>query len=624
MKRRLIPLLLVFSITNVAAGQIFDQVSIKFIRDSIQNILERYDVPGAGVAITCKDSLIWADGIGVADMKTKKPVNSHTLFRVASITKSFLSIGILKLVEEGKLQLDAKLSDLIPEIKIENPWEKTDPVRLVNVLEHTAGFDDMHFNEFYSPGGKILSAKEILEINPASRRVRWRPGTRMSYSNPGYAVAGYLLEKFTGERYEEYLKELILIPLGMNDGTFDRSEIEPGKVPIGYEIIDGNAVAVGYREVSFRWAGSLNASASDMAGFVRFLLNRGWSGESQTIDTSLVFRMETHTTSYASEKGLKGGYGLANMISVKGNVISYGHSGGIDGFISKYRYFPSVGLGFVVLLNMVSNEAYKEISDLLQNYLTKDMKQKAELSANSYNAKDYKKLAGYYSLRNPRNDIFSGPARLLQGIRIINKGDTIYSKMFMQDHQVMIPVSDHIFRYKGYCDGHLYFGKNGNGQLFFVNSNLGEDYYEKRSLFIHSIALCSFIISIVVMLLIVPVSIGWWISYLFKKVKNVIFLDHSLFLLAIVALIATLLSVSNLQLSQLYQIGMVSFRTVTFFFGTIIFAILSAGGIYFVFRYSRKRRGFNKYYMVLTATAFAVALIFCISWNIIGLRLWAY
>lgn len=114
-------------------------------------------------------------------------------------------MGVMQLVEEGKLSLDEKVQDLVPHVEIKNPWHKTDPVRVKHLLEHTAGFGDIHFSEFYNTrDNPNISLEKALGINPNSRKVRWRPGTRYSYSKPGYAIAGYIIEKVTGQSTFSY------------------------------------------------------------------------------------------------------------------------------------------------------------------------------------------------------------------------------------------------------------------------------------------------------------------------------------------------------------------------------------------------------------------------------------
>jgi hypothetical protein len=102
-------------------------------------------------------------------------------------------------VKEGRLELSTPIRKIIPEIYFDNPWRDEDPVRIVHLLEHTSGIDSDHFNEAYNlHDDPDIPLGEVLAINPDSRRVQWRPGSRMAYSNDGYTVLGHILERVTG------------------------------------------------------------------------------------------------------------------------------------------------------------------------------------------------------------------------------------------------------------------------------------------------------------------------------------------------------------------------------------------------------------------------------------------
>src|ERR1700739_2447680 len=102
-------------------------------------------VPGAGVALFDRNGVTWVGGLGYADVGKKRPVDADTLFRAGSISKGFVAVALMQVVDQGKMRLDARLKDIAPEIPVDNPWEESDPVTVAEVLEHTAGFDDMHF-----------------------------------------------------------------------------------------------------------------------------------------------------------------------------------------------------------------------------------------------------------------------------------------------------------------------------------------------------------------------------------------------------------------------------------------------------------------------------------------------
>ena len=135
----------------------------------------------------------------------------------------FVSLAILKLQEQGLVSLKDKVRDLVPEIEFKNPWSKTAPVLVEHLLEHTTGWDDIHLTE-YALNDPALSLKQGLDYHPHSRTSRWMPGTRMAYCNSGPPVAAYIVEKITGQTFEDYVEEHFFQPMGMESMTFFASE----------------------------------------------------------------------------------------------------------------------------------------------------------------------------------------------------------------------------------------------------------------------------------------------------------------------------------------------------------------------------------------------------------------
>src|SRR4030095_8103453 len=145
----LILILLPFS--TVSFSQKTESInSIKQLTDSIDVIMKQEKITGLMLGITTKDSVIFSGGFGYADLDTRRKVDEGTLFRMGSITKMFMSLAIMKLVNEGKLKLDDELKKIAPEVPFQNKWESTNPVRVVHLLEHTTGFDDIKINRMYS------------------------------------------------------------------------------------------------------------------------------------------------------------------------------------------------------------------------------------------------------------------------------------------------------------------------------------------------------------------------------------------------------------------------------------------------------------------------------------------
>ena len=203
------------------------------LRDSIESEIDGAGVPGAGVVLFSADSIRWEGYFGLADRVSERPVTDKTVFRAGSISKSVVSTASLLMVEEGRLDLQAPVRDLAPEIKIQNPWADTDPVRVVHLLEHTAGFDDFEIHEYVSRSPNI-TLREGLAINPATRQVRWRPGMYSSYSNAGPPVAAYIVEKKSGQPFNSFVIDRIFEPLGMRASSFLRDDRTKGHLATGY------------------------------------------------------------------------------------------------------------------------------------------------------------------------------------------------------------------------------------------------------------------------------------------------------------------------------------------------------------------------------------------------------
>ena len=193
--------------------------------------------------------------------------------------------SILKLASEGKLSLEDPIRKLIPEIWFENPWEATDPVCVADLLEHTTGWDDWNARE-YVKDGKGMTLRQGLDYDHHSRVSRWRRGTRMAYCNSGPPVAAYIVEKITGQRFEDYVTQNFFLPIGMKTATY----FEQPSPQMTTLYLDGKTPTP-YWNFFERPAGSINASARDMAAYVQFYLNRHIELNAKTIELACLSSM---------------------------------------------------------------------------------------------------------------------------------------------------------------------------------------------------------------------------------------------------------------------------------------------------------------------------------------------
>jgi CubicO group peptidase (beta-lactamase class C family) len=231
-------------------------------------------VVGVQVALVDREGASWAAAYGHLDKEKTRPATNEAIFRAGSISKSFTGVLAQMLVEDGALDLNARLADAVPAIAFQNKWEATDPVRLVHLAEHTSGWDDIHFSEYrsFAPDITLL---EGLAVNPKSRTSRWRPGRYGSYCNAGPSALAAAMEAATGRRYENLIDERIFAPLGIARASFLLTPDVAGDLSKSYAPLGEEEP---YTHIGMRPAGSLNISASELAKFVAFLIRRGEAG----------------------------------------------------------------------------------------------------------------------------------------------------------------------------------------------------------------------------------------------------------------------------------------------------------------------------------------------------------
>jgi CubicO group peptidase (beta-lactamase class C family) len=475
--------ILVCAVALAASGTLLAQQqdpfprSVEEFRNAVQAVLSDTGVPGAGIALVRASGVEWAGGVGVADRAANTPVIANTHFRAGSISKTFVASAIVQMYLDGDIDLDAPVLEIAPELRIDNAWEPAAPVRVIHLLQHTAGFDDMHFNEIYAtPGAPELTLEQVLRLNVASRVVRWRPGTRMSYSNPGYAIAGYLIEKVTGEKYEDRIAARIFKPSGMPTSSFYLTQQDEAILAKGYR--DRSGPPVPYSPIYLRPAGNLHTSALELGSFVHVLLNWGETATDLVIDPEYLSNMEHPRTTLAADAGLRNGYGSGIASSSIEGFPMLGHGGGIDGFISTYQYSTSRDVGFVVLLNSThSSEAMRRISQLAVRYLKADVEAPPKPQV-TVAAAVLQSHAGYYHPANPRNQAMAFVQWLMSGESISVKDDRLALKPVFGDSRDLIPVSDSLFRFDADPEASRVFTKDADGLPIFAG---GSSYAQKRS-----------------------------------------------------------------------------------------------------------------------------------------------
>ncbi|MEO0424659.1 MAG: serine hydrolase domain-containing protein [Pseudomonadota bacterium] len=432
------------------------------LSERIAKTVEESDVAvGLVASLVDADGVLWAEGFGYADKASQTPATADTPFRAGSISKSITGLISARLAEDGILDLDTPLREVAPEIEFTNRWEDEDPVRLVHLLEHTTGWDDIHISE-YRDFGPNPSTEEGLRFNPRSRTSRWRPGRYASYANSGPASMGFVLEKLTGRTFEDLAQSLVLDPIGAGTATFDQSADTAELTATSYRP-DGSPSP--YTRIWASASGSLSLSVRDLGQLARLYIRRGEMNGERVISTAAIERIETPTTSLAGEQGLAHGYGLGNYASFYDDVEYRGHDGGIDGFISTYAYRKDAGVGFAMMINSPDGETFRAVRKLLTSYLNTQYPSTAAAPTPT-DATNLERFAGYYRPFTPRNEFTRLISDIAGVVRIRAQGESLtMTPLLGGETERFVPTGEHSFAGEGRAAPELLFYEGPSGSL---------------------------------------------------------------------------------------------------------------------------------------------------------------
>ncbi len=594
--------------------------SIPELKAQLETILHDEHIPGVSVAIVHRDGPEWVAGVGLADVASATPATSATLFRIGSTSKAFTSLAILQLVNEGKISLQDPVRKLVPDVWFENPWEATDPVRVVDLLEHTTGWDDMHLREFAkdAPG---LSLSEGLNYDHHSRTSRWRPGTRMAYCNSGLAVAGAIIEKVTGQRFEDYVDKHLFKPIGMATATY----LPPQGRPTTTLYHPDGKTPYRYSHILLRPAGSINASAEDMAAYLQFYLNRGHAHGTAVMPAESIDRVEVPTRSWAAQNGLRLGYGLSNYATVAHGFVYHGHDGGVNGGLTRIAYLPEFGVGYSFSINAGNGNAFEAIATALQAYVTRELARPAPPAAAPMPAAaaDY---AGWYQPDSPRIAMFAFLGRLigLTRVTVDARALTMTGSDLAGTHYV--PVSGMQLRRNDAPDhaepvASLQLIKpNVEGRFIGLNGFATLKHIPAWLAIAEIVLTAWFVIAVASILLYAPF---WLLNELSKKRRRPAERPLRLWPLVWVLCLCSVVGICyGVRDDFLDVLGTLTIPSLALFVATLVFAAAAPASAIAVWKSPAGVRRIVRAHAIFVSIILVIATLYLAYWGVIGLRTW--
>lgn len=330
------------------------------IEAAVSKFMATTHAPGVAVAVVENGEYEWGGGFGFADLENNVPASEHTLFRLASISKSLTAVGAMEIWERGQLDLDAPVQKYCPAFP-----EKSKPITTREVMGHLGGI------RHYKPDPvQDLEGKNTKHFdNPIQAGLDFfkndalvaDPGTHFHYSTQGYTLVGCVMEGASGAKYVDFMRANVFAPAGMAQTQVDdRFAIIPYRTRFYEKTADGAVRNADFLDSSYKIpGGGWLSSAEDMARFEVALLS-----------DKLVKRAtrELMWTPLKPSDGSKDSYGLGFGVEDEGGTLFIGHSGGQQGTSTDFMIAPKQRAGVVVLVNMEgvgANELAKEILGVL-------------------------------------------------------------------------------------------------------------------------------------------------------------------------------------------------------------------------------------------------------------------
>lgn len=370
----------------------------------IPPLMQKSQIPGLAIAIVKDQQIVYSNGFGARDLKEKLPVDSETLFGIGSVTKSFTCLAVMQLAEAGQLDLEDPVSKYLPF----NLGNTNNPITIRHLMSHTSGIPNLGSAETviareclnaetYIP---MSTADDVLRFfNGASEEIRFTPGEHFFYFNGGYALLALIIEKVSGMKFEDFIKNKIFTPLEMNRSTLKEEEFEQdpnkataylikpqGKIEPTKHLFD--KVAKG--------AGGIFSSVIELGKYLIMIMNGGIYKEKKILDQELIKDMYVIQKGTKRDHGMYGdfgyGYGWGITLDFFGHEL-YEHGGSTLVSAAYIGFLPDMNLGVVLAANN-GNELSIHGHAILATMLGKDIETDIPLIKV---LKRFEKLVGQYT-----------------------------------------------------------------------------------------------------------------------------------------------------------------------------------------------------------------------------------
>ncbi len=464
----------IFKNSYVNAQDINNIESVRaFLDGFIHSQMEEYNVPGVTLSLVKDGAIILKEGYGFYDLHNNKNVDPDTtLFRSGSITKLFIWTAVMQLVEKGEINLNEDINNYldftVPNEVIGAARENTKPIKMIDLMNHTAGFEETLEHLF------VLSKEDLTPLDIYLKShipVQVFPtGEQIAYSNYGSTLAAYIVERVSGMPFYEYVKQNIFNPLNMNKSTLSQPipEYINGEVSYGYAKVNGIYKEDEFEYVNLYPAGSLSTNASDISKFMLAHLNNGFFGGNKILEVETAQKMHSQSfTHYEDFGGMA--HGFIEMYYNGHRIIS--HGGDTFLFHSGLYLIPELNLGLFVSYNARDSVMARDslIKNFLDRYYPHDDNKIISKETDS-NFIDNNKIVGTYYQNRSNFTTYQSIVRIMSQTNIneTEEGNIVYN--FMGENHQLVQIEPRIF-YDKSTGNRLYTPDNEKGVITHLYTN---------------------------------------------------------------------------------------------------------------------------------------------------------
>ena len=344
-------------------------VELSAIATAIDEKRKELNVPGVSVVIVKDDKVIFIKGFGLRDVEHNLPVTPDTIVGIGSCTKAFTAMAAVISEDEGKLSIDDSPRKYLPYFKLHDP-DADAKVTIRDLLSHRTGVPDKIGTYINSKTPREDVIKAAMVVKPTAKL-----GEKFQYNNVMYSAAGEAVARAQGSTWEAVIAEKIFKPLGMTaSNTSIQETYKTADYTLGYHVSKSKAKQVKLLDLNnIAGAGAINSNATDMAKWIRLMLNGGWFDGKRLVSEKNFAQLITKQIKASADADYCLGWGRG----LKNGKTFITHTGGTDGFTTLVDLMPEEKIGWAILLNVDETTLHSEIRKIIIANLVESAKAKA-------------------------------------------------------------------------------------------------------------------------------------------------------------------------------------------------------------------------------------------------------